>query len=75
MDEIKKMLGELHLDVHDIKRGVYGDPKNKVKGLVDLRDDVDSLKDSKKKTFWVLVGAGAVIEFIIHIANFFYNQK
>lgn len=73
-----KILGAINrieTDIHTIKRGVYGDPENMVKGLIETDREqhirIKSLENLKKKIIWVAIGAFSVIEFLIHIAKEF----
>lgn len=58
-------------EILDIKRGVYGDPVNKVLGLIDTDKEqhkrIKSLEERDKKRIWIGLGALAVIEVVIQI--------
>lgn len=53
----------IHNDVDELRRGIYGDPKNKVKGLIDTdreqHERIKSLEDTRKKGLWV--GGGILL--------------
>jgi hypothetical protein len=73
LEEIKQSLVRLEQDVSEIKRGVYGDKPNKVKGLIELREDVDTLVELKKKIIWGFAGALVVLESLIHLGKLLFN--
>jgi Zn-dependent membrane protease YugP len=54
-------------EVGDINRGLYGDHKNKVKGLMqehyELKEQVVKLKETDKKRTWVVFGFTSAIGF------------
>lgn len=58
-------------EIHEIKRGVYGDPVNRVKGLIDTDREqhtrIKSLEDGRKKFLYFGGGALVIIEIIIQI--------
>lgn len=71
MDSFGSTMKEMRSEVHDIKRGLYGDQKNKVPGLIDLPPRVYSLEESRKKALWILGGIIALLEAALHIAKEF----
>lgn len=56
--------------IEEIRRGLYGDVPNNVKGLVQYREEdhnrITSLEDSKKKAIWWGAGAIFAIEIFWH---------
>src|SRR6185295_18143589 len=62
-------------DVHTIKRGVYGDEKNKVKGLIqtdiEQHERIKSLEDTRRKFIYMATAAVLVIEGLIHLLKSF----
>lgn len=66
-DSMAKTMQNITSEVHEIKRGLYGDQRNKVAGLIDLPPRVGSLEESRKKALWVAGGIIAVLEFAWHL--------
>ena len=66
--EIRDMVQTIQNDVHTIKRGVYGDPKNKVRGLIETdleqHDRIKTLEEHRKKAFWILTGLLIAVEIL-----------
>jgi len=60
---IYSRLNDIMVEVETIKRGVYGDEDNEVKGLIhhhrDHLDRIMHLEDTKKKAIWF--GSGAIV--------------
>lgn len=58
-----KKFNGLNIKVDKLERGVYGDPDNKVKGLIDTdreqHERIKSLEDTRKKGLWV--GGGILL--------------
>lgn len=56
-----------------ISRGVYGDPDNKTKGLIDIQQDhgirIESIEEVKKKVLWWAGGAIFVIMGFIELLH------
>lgn len=81
-DKFDAFCREMREDMATVKRGIYGDPSNKVRGLLERQDDdetrMDGLEARQEKTdrkLWkigVMMGAGvAAVDFIImYIKNF-----
>lgn len=67
-DELILILKRIEAEVHTIKRGVYGDKDNDVKGLIQTDREQDarirSLEDTKKQALWFGGGAIVIIELI-----------
>jgi RNA binding exosome subunit len=72
IDRVLSLLEDHTKDLATIKRGVYGDPVNKVSGLIDtdrMQDEVlkdhqnqiNELKEENKKRKWTLAGFSAAI--------------
>ena len=77
LDEILVRTSEIKSEVDAINRGLYGDPKNKVPGLLD-RQDIDerrisAIENNQKKFFAIVGGIVVVLEvawnFIKHKFN------
>ena len=68
-------LEEILKTVNSIHRGVYGDPENKVLGLIDHRKDhekrITNLEDTRKKALWY--GSGALLA--LNAAYHFIKDK
>ena len=75
-----KTVDSLSVDIKTIKRGLYGDPDNKVVGLIarqandelrlDALEAVDKKELFKKKWFTgLLLAATGVVEWILHTWN------
>jgi hypothetical protein len=49
VSELAKKVDEFHREMRDdmavLKRGVYGDPKNRIKGLLERQDEDDAWRD------------------------------
>lgn len=69
LDTFANTMREMKGDVHDIKRGMYGDQKNKVPGLIELPPRVSSLEETRKKLLWGVGGAILVLEVLWHIGK------
>jgi hypothetical protein len=73
--QIEAFAKDTREDLALIKRGVYGDPHNKVKGLLERQDKDERRIDKIERRQWkigVLMGAGvAAVDFVImYIKNF-----
>ena len=77
-----KSFDALAIDVKTIKRGLYGDPDNKVIGLIERQDKdeirldaleaIDRSQNLKKKWFTgLLVVATGIIEWFAHAKDIF----
>jgi len=80
MAKLEDILQRLHLaeqQINTIQRGVYGDSKNEVKGLIqivrDIEKTVKQIQDYRKKVIYFSGGALAVIEIIVQIVKWKYN--
>lgn len=71
--EENNKLDKIYEAVEKINRGLYGDADNKVPGLMqshyELRDDVNKLKDDKKKQRWIIAGISVTVPVIVHLAK------
>jgi len=74
MEELKQVIATLKRmedEIHTIKRGVYGDEPNGVKGLIatdrEQHQRIKSLEDNRKKLLWFGGGILAMVELIIQI--------
>lgn len=60
LNNIEQRLAETQVEIATIKRGIYGDPQNKVKGLIETDKDqearIKSLEDDRKKVKWTAAG-------------------
>jgi len=67
-DELILILKRIETEVHTIKRGVYGDKDNDVKGLIQTDREqemrIKSLEDTKKQAIWFGGGALIIIELV-----------
>jgi hypothetical protein len=67
--KIIAQLNRMETEIQTIKRGVYGDQQNKVKGLIqtDLEQHVriKKLEDVKKKAIWIAAGFILAVEGIM----------
>jgi hypothetical protein len=49
VDDLAKKVDEFHREMRDdmavLKRGVYGDPANRIKGLLERQDEDDAWRD------------------------------
>ena len=69
LDEILKRLKSAEQDIQTLNRGVYGDDKNEVQGLIqvvsDLKKIVKTIQDGRKadklKVVYFSMGAGFII--------------
>jgi len=63
LDEIGASLKRLETDVQTIKRGVYGDKENGVKGLIETDREqhgrIRDLEQTKSKALWA--GSGILV--------------
>lgn len=71
LDELLSMTMEIKNDVDAINRGLYGDPKNKVSGLID-RQDMDerriaAIEGNQKKFFAVLGFIGVAVQVALNL--------
>lgn len=75
-EELSKMTTEEKVDhiletVDEISRGLYGDNKNKIPGVIDNvathHTRLKSLEESRKKVLYWLGGASAVIIMIVEV--------
>lgn len=66
LEQIAQSLERIEVELADVKRGVYGDPVNKKKGLLELDEEkhtrLKTLEEGKKKIIWVSIGAVGTIE-------------
>jgi hypothetical protein len=69
LDRILNKLDEQGEEIMKMNRGLYGDPHNKVPGLMqghyELKTDVDKIKEFKKKATWTFAGLTTAAPFII----------
>ncbi len=71
-------LDKIDLALEDISRGIYGDPKNKIPGVLDnvathhIR--LKSLEETRKKALYWLGGAGAVVIFLVELFHWITHQ-
>lgn len=74
LEEIARTLNRIEDEVHTIKRGIYGDEPNHVKGLIktdaEQEERIVKLEDARKKTLWMIGGGLLVIEAVMQIAKF-----
>lgn len=70
IDEILKLTQQNTNDIAHIKRGLYGDPVNKLPGLIDrqIEDEAEikKLKDQQSRTLWIVTGFGAAVSVIFN---------
>lgn len=68
LEEIAKTLKRIEDDIHTIKRGVYGDEANGVKGLIETDREqhqrIKKLEEVKSKAVWVVAGGAGVFELL-----------
>lgn len=73
LDEVKATLALMSKDLTDIKRGVYGDPINKVRGLIETdleqHQRLTALEDTKKKFFWLATAFVTFLEGTVHFSD------
>lgn len=69
LDDFSKQLTRIETDVQTIKRGVYGDQQNKVKGLIQTDQEqhlrIKKLENVKSKVIWIGLGIILAFEAII----------
>lgn len=69
--QITATLKRMENEIHEIKRGVYGDPINRVKGLIETDQEqhkrIKTLENGHKKLLWFGGGVLAITEVIIQI--------
>jgi hypothetical protein len=69
-DSLEKSIKELATETAEIKRGVYGDAKNQVPGLIQTDRNQDerltSLENTRSKFIWWTAGALAAVEGVWH---------
>jgi Zn-dependent membrane protease YugP len=62
-------LDQILSEIGKINRGLYGDPVNKVSGLMqdhyEMKAEVVKLKDSEKKRAWMAAGVSITLPVII----------
>lgn len=72
LEELKSDVGTMRSEMETVRRGVYGDKANGVKGLIQTNIEqqaaIDSLKEDRKKFMWtmaalVMAFQGAVVLF------------
>lgn len=77
IEEVLIMLKRIEGDVQTIKRGMYGDEQNNVKGLIALDDEkhrrIKKLEESKKKLLWFIGGALTIVELLVQTYKYFIN--
>lgn len=70
LTEMHKSIKAIAVEVGTIKRGVYGDPDNKVSGLIDTDREqhkrIKSLEESRKKALFFGGGLVAAFEGLWH---------
>lgn len=70
-EEVKGMIVILSGEVQEIHRGVYGDKKNGVKGLIDTdkeqHERIKSLEDTRKKGLWIGSGVLLALQGVWHL--------
>lgn len=70
LDELIGMVKTMSKKVDTIERGVYGDPANKVPGLIDTDREqhsrIKSLEETRKKALWFAGGGLGVLETLWH---------
>lgn len=58
----------MEVEIHTIKRGIYGDEQNRVKGLIDTDQEqhirIKNLEETKKQAVWFFGGMLIVIEIV-----------
>ena len=78
LESISHTLGKIESDMrimkeelHQVKRGVYGDPANKTPGLIDTdisqHHRIKKLEEVKNKFLWTAGGITAVVSFILYL--------
>lgn len=76
LEEIGVTLKRMEEEILTIKRGVYGDQPNKIKGLIETdreqHERIKKLENLKNKAIWVLAGAIGLFEGL-HWLNEFIN--
>ena len=67
---INSRFDKLDSAIEEIRRGLYGDKQNGVKGLIDNRDEdhrrILKLEDTKKKMLWTGGGIIIAVELLWH---------
>jgi hypothetical protein len=67
--QLEKFANETKRDLSVIKRGVYGDPENKVKGLIERQDSDEERIGKIEKRQWkigvLMAGGVAMVDFVI----------
>jgi len=68
---VSKEVAGLAKEVNTVKRGVYGDEENGIKGLIhtnhEQQKDIDSLKETRKKGMWIFSGALMALQGLWHL--------
>lgn len=63
LHEMRQYQNEMKIEVATIKRGIYGDPDNFVKGLIEIDKEqharIHDLEQTKAKALWV--GGGVLV--------------
>lgn len=75
-------LDKILTEVEKINRGLYGDPENKVKGLMqehyELKDDVQKIKENEKKKAWFIAafssGASFGLPYLWELVKNFFQK-
>jgi len=71
IEVVIEKLEDLHVELQTVKRGVYGDEKNKVKGLIqtdiELHERITKLEEVNKKAVWYGLGFVGAFELGWHL--------
>jgi len=73
LTQVLATLKRMEEEIHTIKRGVYGDEPNQVKGLIQTDREqhlrIKKLEDGRRKFLYFGAGVLAVVEIIIQLVK------
>jgi hypothetical protein len=71
IDVLIQKVDEIKIEVDTIKRGIYGDQKNKVAGLIDRQDlderRISAIEGNQKRFFAVLGMIGVAVQVVLNL--------
>jgi hypothetical protein len=71
IDVLIQKVDEIKIEVDTIKRGIYGDQKNKVSGLIDRQDlderRISAIEGNQKRFFAVLGMIGVAVQVALNL--------
>jgi hypothetical protein len=79
LQQVLKKLDDLAEETAIIKRGLYGDPKNKVRGLIDRQDQdeerITKIENRQTKSIAIVTGFATGLTFVIEFVIRFFKDR